>query len=261
MNKDGGKAWERQSPDWPVPRDKSHSGEWRSRKVWSSRGYIPHCDHEALIQHVTVHLADSLPKSAIEKIGHAVSVLPDSQHAVERRRQLHDWIDAGHGSCVLRNDEVAEKVQDTFLHFEEIRYRLHAWVVMPNHIHVLFQPINGWALSKIVASWKKFTARQVNEILKRNEANREIGVPGRMAVPGNPPLWHREYWDRYIRNEKHYRQTVDYIHGNPVAAGLASRPEGWKWSSARFFMEEEKPGSANLPIGLCQEKKANHERI
>ncbi len=90
-------------------------------------------------------------------------------------------------------------------------------------------------MSKIVASWKKFTARQVNEILGRNEANQEIGVPGRVAAP----LWHREYWDRYIRNEKHYRQTVDYIHGNPVAAGLASRPEDWKWSSAERLLPED----------------------
>lgn len=260
MKESGGKAWERQSPDWPVPSAKSQSGDWRSREsgssresdssresgrpqsgdsraIWSSRGYIPHCDDESLIQHVTVHLADSLPKSAIEKIEQAVSVLPESQYAVERRRRMHDWIDAGHGACVLRDDAVARMVQDTFLHFDEIRYRLHAWVVMPNHIHVLFQPIDGWALSKIVASWKKFTARQVNEILGRERATRESGAPG-------SPLWHREYWDRYIRNEKHYRQTVDYIHSNPVAAGLASRPEKWEWSSAA-----EKPGSANLPIG------------
>jgi len=240
----GGKAWERQSPDWPVQKDEGHSGEWRSREIWHSRGYIPHCDHESLIQHVTVHLADSLPKAAVERIEHTLSVLPESQHAVERRRRLHDWMDAGHGSCVLRDDEVARMVQDSFLHFDGIRYRLHAWVVMPNHFHILFQPMAGWSMSKIVASWKKFTARQVNEIFKREGANREIGAPGKS------PLWHREYWDRYIRNEKHYRQAADYIHGNPVAAGLVSRPEGWKWSSAERLLPEKKPGSANLPIGL-----------
>ena len=238
MKEDGGKAWERQSPDWPPVGGKGQSGDWRS---WSSRGYIPHCDDESLIQHVTVHLADSLPKSAIERIEHALSVLPESEHAVERRRRLHDWIDAGHGLCVLRDDEVARMVQDSFLHFDGIRYRLHAWVVMPNHIHVLFQPMDGWSMSQIVASWKKFTARQVNEILKKEKATRESGDPGanrEIGAPGNKPLWHREYWDRYIRNEKHYRQTVDYIHGNPVAAGLVNRPEGWKWSSAERLLPE-----------------------
>ena len=44
----------------------------------------------------------------------------------------------------------------------------------------------------------------------------------------------REYWDRYIRNEIHLRQAIEYIHLNPVNAGLCRRPEEWRWSNARF---------------------------
>ena len=240
------------------------SGDWRSRVGpvynrpggWKSRGYIPHYDGEEVIQHVTVHLADSLPKSAIDRIEDTISSMPDAQRMIERRKRMHDWIDAGYGSCVLCTPEIAEMVQNTFLHFDGERYHIHAWVVMPNHFHVLVQPINGWALSKIVASWKKFTARGIGDYLKREKqgnreatkslANQEIGDPGNANLPiGNSgstnlpigslkqnPTWHREYWDRFIRNDCHYIQTVEYIHNNPVLAGLVNTPEEWRWTSA-----------------------------
>jgi len=51
-------------------------------------------------------------------------------------------------------------------------------------------------------------------------------------------VWHREYWDRFIRNERHFQQVVEYIHQNPVKAGLVERPEQWPWSSA-CTMEEK----------------------
>jgi REP element-mobilizing transposase RayT len=46
------------------------------------------------------------------------------------------------------------------------------------------------------------------------------------------PVWHREFWDRYIRNEKHFLQVIEYIHMNPVKAGLVLKPGDWLWSSA-----------------------------
>jgi len=177
-----------------------------------------------------VHLADSLPKSAIERIDQMIGALPDEQRAVERRRRLHEWIDAGHGACVLSHDHCAKTVQDAFLHLDGQRYRLFAWMVMPNHFHVLFQPWNGWSMAKIVASWKKFTGRQLKAWIR---ANQEICVPGNAALPScESPLWHHEYWDRYIRNEKHFRDVVNYIEDNPVKAGLCKDPSQWKWSSA-----------------------------
>jgi len=231
---------ERQSPDWQTEH-KGRSGDRRSG--WYSRGYLPHRDEQGLIQHVTVHLADSLPKSAIEEIEQALEDWPDDKRAAERRRRLHEWVDAGHGSCVLRHREVAEMVQGTLQHFDGVRYHLHAWVVMPNHVHVLFEPVNNWALNKIVASWKKFTARRIREFMQgtgnanlpigteEEIADQEIGGPG--DGPGDAPrVWHREFWDRYIRNEAHYRQAVEYIHNNPVAAGLVTCAAHWPWTSA-----------------------------
>lgn len=197
---------------------------------WYSRGYLPHFDSPHRVQHVTIHLSDSLPKSAIEKVEQSIVALSDDQRAVERRRRLHEWIDAGHGSCLLNHEPCANYVQDVFLFFDNQRYRLFAWVVMPNHLHVLFQPINGWSMAKIVASWKKFTARRINDWVR---ANQEIRVPGDGVLANcEKPLWHHEYWDRYIRNERHYLDAIDYIHKNPVQAGLCATPSDWRWSSA-----------------------------
>ena len=198
--------------------------------VWHSRGYVPHFDSPDVIQHVAFHLADSLPQQVVERLSSELRHMPPAEQDAERRRRVDAWLDGGHGCCVLGLAPVAELVQNALLHFDAVRYRLAAWVVMPNHVHVLIQTLARWPLAKVVASWKKFTARRINECAsqlcrKVNGANQEIGVPGY-------PVWHREYWDRFVRNAKHFRSVVEYIHQNPVKAGLASRPQDWRWSSA-----------------------------
>jgi REP element-mobilizing transposase RayT len=210
-------------------------------RVWHSRGYLPHFESSHVTQHVTFHLADSLPQAVLLQLEAELKTLPAEKRDVQRRKRIDAWIDAGHGSCVLRKPSIADMVQESLLTFDSQRYRLLAWVVMPNHVHVLFQPMNGWTVAKIVASWKKFTAREICDD-RRNKAgaNQEIGVPGRAGA--GAPVWHREYWDRYIRDQKHFDQTVGYIHMNPVKAGLAARAESWRWSSAHS-------GNASLPIG------------
>ena len=83
------------------------------RRGWFSRGYLPHFDAAATIQHVTFHLADSLPKSAIAEIEHSLDRLPNNQRTIERRKRLNEWIDAGHGSCILLNPDIAEAADRT----------------------------------------------------------------------------------------------------------------------------------------------------
>ena len=161
-----------------------------------------------------------------------MKLLPLEKRDAERRKRIDAWIDAGHGSCVLRKPQIAQMVQESFFAFDSQRYRLLAWVVMPNHVHVLFEPICGWTTAKIVASWKKFTARQICEIQEK----------------GSSPVWHREYWDRYIRDQRHLTKAIEYIHANPVKAALAATPESWPWSSAF-------PGNADLLIGGAKRRK------
>jgi len=196
---------------------------------WHSRGYLPHFENTEATQHVTFHLADSLPQEVLLRLEADLNALPANKRDVERRKRVDAWIDAGHGSCVLRKPGIADMVQGSLLTFDSERYRLLAWVVMPNHVHVLFEPMNGWTVAKIVASWKKFTARKICDL-------RRASSEGPSA-----PVWHREYWDRYIRDQRHLEQAVAYIHLNPVKAGLVATAESWRWSSAY-------PGNAGIAL-------------
>ncbi|MCX7002082.1 MAG: transposase, partial [bacterium] len=110
-----------------------------SDSYWHSRGYMPHLESGLLLQHVTYHLADSLPHDVVARLNVELhDVIPEHMDA-ERRRWLEAWIDAGHGSCVLREPSIAELVQEVFWHHNGERYQLLAWVVMPNHVHVLIR--------------------------------------------------------------------------------------------------------------------------
>src|SRR5208337_2350199 len=95
---------------------------------WHSRGYLPHFDSAEKIQHVTFHLADSLPKDKVERMEAELKSLPVEKQDVERRKKWEAWIDAGHGSCVLREPVIAEMVQGALLFFDGQRYRAFTWV-------------------------------------------------------------------------------------------------------------------------------------
>jgi putative transposase len=197
-----------------------------ARKGWYSRGYLPHFDTEHVIQHVTFHLADSLPADALARLDAEVAACPSVSRDKERRRRIDDWIDAGHGSCLMRAPDAAQIVQDALLFFDGERYTLYAWVVMPNHAHALFQAMAGWDMARIVGSWKSFTGRRLSLLLATPREHAE-----------GHHVWHREYWDRFVRDEQHYQTVRHYIHDNPVKAGLVSRPEDWEWSSARLCLD------------------------
>jgi putative transposase len=146
---------------------------------------------------------------------------PIEERSPERRRRIDSLIDAGHGCCILNHPHVAQVIERGLMLGDTVRYRLLAWVVMPNHVHALIEPLAGMNLGRIVQSWKSFSARWINAHAD------SIGLSARMN-----PVWQREYWDRFIRDEAHYHSVVGYIHANPVKAGLVERAEWWKWSSA-----------------------------
>ena len=92
-----------------------------------------------------------------------------------------------------------------------------AWCIMPNHVHVMVEQVVGHRLGDIVGSWKRFTALRANRILERRG-----------------PFWQTEYFDRFIRDERHYHAAVAYIEENPVKANLVKAASRWPWSSARY---------------------------
>lgn len=99
---------------------------------------------------------------------------------------------------------------------------------MPNHVHLLIKTYENYPLSSIVHSWKSYTAHKISKLLK----TRDTGETPVLPEYKNDVIWQVEYWDRFIRDENHFRYAVDYIHQNPVKAGLCDKVEDWKWSSA-----------------------------
>jgi REP element-mobilizing transposase RayT len=93
-------------------------------------------------------------------------------------------------------------------------YELQAWVVMPNHVHLLILP--HVPMPQVTHWIKGSTAREANQLLGRT----------------GKPFWQHESYDHWVRNEREFQRIVAYIEENPVSAGLAATPDGWPWSSA-----------------------------
>jgi REP element-mobilizing transposase RayT len=143
---------------------------------------------------------------------------------LEKQRKLENYLDLGHGACHLRDPRIADLVQGNLWHHDGVKYRLLAWVVMPNHVHAL---IEVWQvpLGRILQSWKGYTAKEADKILGREGT-----------------FWEDDYFDRYIRDEEHLRRVVHYIESNPVKARLTPLAAEWPWSSARFRSQADLSG-------------------
>ena len=192
-----------------------------------TRGYLPHVKREGASYFVTFRLADSLPKEALLRFerehAEALRQLPAkaiSKAVEEVHRDLHRkierFLDQGAGACYLRQPDIADMIAKSLRHFHGEQYLLDDWVVMPNHAHVILWPMPNCALSEILKSRKRHTARQANLIL---------GKTGKT-------FWQRESYDHWIRNDDEKARIRRYIWMNPVKPGLCQTPEDWKWSSA-----------------------------
>ncbi len=133
----------------------------------------------------------------------------------EKLVMIDKYEDSGVGQCFMRDDRVAQIVKDTLFYYDGKKYKIIAWCIMPNHVHILIEVFNGFSLSEIIHSWKSFSAHQINKLLNRTGQ-----------------VWMMEYFDRYIRDYEHFDKVVNYIHNNPVKAGLVKNPAEYRWSSA-----------------------------
>jgi putative transposase len=109
----------------------------REHQYWHSRGYLPHCDTPGLLQAVTFRLADSLPAEVLHRLRE------EPGHAQKKPDGLETLLDAGHGACWLKQPDMADIVEEALLHGDGQGYRLLAWCVMPNHVHVLIDTREG----------------------------------------------------------------------------------------------------------------------
>ncbi len=182
------------------------------------RRNLPHWRQGGVTYFVTFRLADSLPQEKLEelkierekwlKTHHEPLSKKDKQEYWRLfSKKVEDWLDAGIGSCVLRDPKVAKIVADALLHFDGERYKLGEWVVMPNHVHLLVTPKNGHELTDILHSWKSFSANEINELL---------GLSGQ--------LWQHESFDHIVRSQEELERIEQYIRDNPKKAGITVAP-------------------------------------
>ncbi|MBK8205659.1 MAG: transposase [Planctomycetes bacterium] len=210
------------------------------------RGRLPHWEKDCGFYFVTWRLADSLPVSVREQIeaeredivrtarqlNRELSDGEKDRLAALHTEKIEAYLNAGHGECHMKNAECAEVVIETLKKFDGERYELHAWCVMPNHVHVVFQARAGHGLSEIMHSWKSFAAKACNRALGRTGT-----------------FWMDESFDRLIRDEDEYRRYVAYTLDNPTVAGL----QGWKWVGGRDAGEaptSQVAGGAPTPQSL-----------
>ncbi len=179
---------------------------------------LPHWHPEGRAIFVTWRLYGSLPKAFLLRLKEQKQRDPGRRFRDADKELDH----AASGPRWLSDSRIAEAIMQE-LHAGEShssRYFLHAFAVMPNHVHVLLTPKAD--LARITNQWKGATARQANRILGR------VGKP----------FWQDECFDHWVRNAAQFDRIRTYIEWNPVSAGLVRRPEDWPWSSANMRLRQ-----------------------
>lgn len=180
-----------------------------------TRGYLPHWESPNATYFVTFRLADSLPQQLLTQLRKEQSSRPVATAANQTRtakrlallKRAEQALDVGLGQCHLRDSRIAKIVADALRHFAGQRYKLRAWCVMPNHVHVLFSPLEDHTLHAILQSWKSYSAKEINKLLDRTG-----------------PFWQHEYFDHLVRNKSYEQKFTQYIRNNPQKAGLTNCP-------------------------------------
>ncbi|MBN1515109.1 transposase [Candidatus Sumerlaeota bacterium] len=183
---------------------------------------LPHWRQDRATYAITNRLYDSLPADVVQRYqferNHIIQTAKQLNRGLsiqEQRRldrlfseRIEAYLDAGQGDCWLARPEIAQIVKDAIFHFEGRRYAIIAWCIMPNHWHVMLQPIPPHELSQILHSWNSFSAKQCNKLLGRTGT-----------------FWQGEPYDHIVRDEEDYYNQVQYILNNPASAQLRA----WPW--------------------------------
>jgi REP element-mobilizing transposase RayT len=206
--------------------------EWRfydpqADKLVSTRSR-PHWDQNGVLTFVTFRLVDSMPQGVVEHwkreqaewLEQNECQVPDLAEAAAlgrlpepmrrqflkfRKQRWHESLDDCHGRCLLRLPEVAQEVADSLLSFNNQRYDLERFVVMPNHLHLLVQMRDERSARKQITEWMRFTGRKINKALNQSG-----------------DFWQTEPFDHLVRSDKQFRYLQTYIAENPKYARLNS---------------------------------------
>ena len=169
--------------------------------IEKSFSHLPHFDQQGSYQFITFRTKESLDDylKRLYRSGGSERV---------RQYRMDRYLDHSPRGALLYG-KVIERIRDYYLGCDRALFELEALCVMPNHIHVLIR--QHGALADIMRYLKGGAAHLVNEVLGRRGS-----------------VWSRDYYDRAIRDERHYDLVYDYIKYNAVKAGL-------KDASERFY--------------------------
>jgi len=231
-----------------------------------TRRNLPHWYMPGAAHFVTYRLHGSLPQSVLQDLHVRKEALLKRKplpglSAAEHRAQVHkqlfglydQWLDQQKDGS-LSDPRVAAMIRSNLYHHNGSKYQLMAYCIMPNHVHVLFQPMDVATggppvepataepvvatpvgehsdrhspLARIMHSLKSYTAHESNTILERRGT-----------------FWQAESYDHWVRDDDELERIVYYIRDNPVKAGLVERPEHWLWCSCRdrFLLDGDTSG-------------------
>ncbi len=185
--------------------------------------HLPHWRQAGATYFVTFRLADALPQAKLQLLRR---LRADWERTHPSPRSESDWtayarevttavehsLDEGYGGCHFRDERWCKELRSRLLLFQQQRYQLACWTIMPNHCHLVIRPFEGYPLEDLVGSMKGVAARHINSAL---------GLSGQ--------LWQEENYDRIVRDEEHLWRVIQYIGANPQKAGLAHENAWRRW--------------------------------
>ena len=170
---------------------------------------LPHWHQDGKVQFVTFRLADSLPQEKLQELtaiksewmkGHPQpwDSKTEEEYNLLVGNKVDTWLNSGYGKCILRLPAIRQIVEDALRFFDGVRYVLYAYVIMPNHVHALLSPINGFHVTDLMGSIKRHSASVINQSLGRQGS-----------------VWQRQVFDHMVRDATEFSQHVRYIQNNP----------------------------------------------
>jgi len=181
------------------------------------RRNLPHWHPEGESIFLTWRLFGSLPASVFKETRAAKDGGAAKESAGKRFKRLDSLLEqATTGPLWLTDARVANFVVETIRRGERPLgyFDLHAYVVMPNHVHLLITP--KIPVARITNGIKGSTSRRAKSVLKLRAKH----------------FWQDESFDHWVRSSQEFNRARAYIEWNPVSAGLVPSPEDWPWSSA-----------------------------
>ena len=125
-------------------------------------------------------------------------------------------LSAAEQGLVVPNEQINHILRDNLNFYRaKFSFLLHGLVFMPDHVHLLLTVGKNYTISDIMRDWKHRTGFEINHLLDRRGC-----------------LWQRDFWEHAIRNDLDFAEKLNYIHQNPVRAGLSENAQSYQWSSA-----------------------------